>query len=186
MKKLADEFLNYISVEKGLADNTISAYRRDINKYIEYLRKNKKDSFPKTDHSDISNFMFSLKDKGLSSNSIARALAAIKVLYKFLSAEGHVNNDVASLLNFPKLWRKLPEVLSLDEVEKLLRLPNLKTWRGIRDKAFLELLYATGMRVSEVSGLKLTDLNLDVGFIKCTGKGQKQRLIPLGSYARGA
>lgn len=186
MKKPAGEFLNYISVERGLADNTISAYRRDINKYIDYLRENKKDSFGKTTHNDISSFMLFLKDNGLGSNSIARALAALKAFYKFLAAEGHVTNDVASVLNLPKLWRKLPDVLTLDEVEKLLRMPNLKTWRGIRDKAFLELLYATGMRVSEVSGLKLADVNLDAGFIKCTGKGQKQRLIPLGSYARGA
>lgn len=186
MKKLAGEFLNYISVERGLADNTISAYRRDINKYTDYLRKNRKDSFQKTAHTDISSFMLFLKDNGLGSNSIARALAALKALYKFLAAEGHVTSDVASVLNLPKLWRRLPDVLTMDEVEKLLRLPNLKTWRGIRDKAFLELLYATGMRVSEVSGLKLADVNLGAGFIKCTGKGQKQRLIPLGSYARVA
>jgi len=183
MKKSVEEFLSYLSVERGLAENTISAYRRDLNKYIEYLKQNNINSFGKSQRSNITNFMFYLKDKGLSSNSISRALIAIKVFYRFLVNEGYLKNDISSIISLPKLWKRLPEVLSRDEVERLLAAPNLRATQGIRDKAVLELMYATGMRVSEVADLKSGDLNLDMGFTKCIGKGQKERIIPLGSYA---
>lgn len=186
MKKLVEQFLNYLSIEKGLAENTISSYRRDLYKYIAYLERNKVDSFSKTNRGLITNFMLHLKDKGLNSNSIARALVAIKVFYRFLVNDGYLKSDITSVLSLPKLWRKLPEVLSLEEVERLLEGPNLRTWMGMRDKAVLELMYATGMRVSEIADLKLNDLNLDMGFVKCIGKGEKERIIPLGSYASRA
>lgn len=183
MKKLVEEFLNYLSIERGLAVNSISSYRRDLNNYIKYLEKNKIGSFSETKRNNITNFMLYLKDKGLNSSSIARALVATKVLYRFLVNEGYLKDDVTSVFTLPKIWRKLPQVLRPEEVEKLLRSPNLRTKLGIRDKAALELMYATGMRVSEISGLKLNDLNLDMRFVKCTGKGQKERIIPLGTYA---
>lgn len=183
MKKLVEEFLNYLSVERGLAVNSISSYRRDLNNYIKYLEKNKISSFSETKRNNITNFMLYLKDKGLNSSSIARALVATKVLYRFLVNEGYLKDDVTSVFTSPKIWRKLPQVLRPEEVEKLLRSPNLRTKLGIRDKAALELMYATGMRVSEIAGLKLNDLNLDMRFVKCTGKGQKERIIPLGTYA---
>ena len=183
MKKLVEEFLNYLSIERGLAVNSISSYRRDLNNYIKYLEKNKIGSFSETKRNNITNFMLYLKDKGLNSSSIARALVAIKVLYRFLVNEGYLKDDVTSVFTLPKIWRKLPQVLRPEEVEKLLRSPNLRTKLGIRDKAALELMYATGMRVSEIAGLKLNDLNLDMRFVKCTGKGQKERIIPLGTYA---
>jgi integrase/recombinase XerD len=183
MKKTAEEFLNYLSIERGLAENTISAYRRDLNAYIKYLKKNKISSFEQTKRGDITDFMLSLKERGLSSNSIARNLVAIKVLYRFLVNEKYLKNDVTAVLSLPRLWKKLPDVLAVQEIESLLRKPDLKTWLGIRDSAALELMYATGMRVSEISDLKLSDVNLDMGFVRCTGKGQKERIIPLGSYA---
>lgn len=183
MKKLVEEFLNYLSVERGLAVNSISSYRRDLNNYIKYLEKNKIGSFNETKRNNITNFMLYLKDKGLSSSSIARALVATKVLYRFLVNEGYLKDDVTSVFTLPKIWTKLPQVLRPEEVDKLLRSPNLRTKLGIRDKAALELMYATGMRVSEIAGLKLNDLNLDMRFVKCTGKGQKERIIPLGTYA---
>lgn len=183
MKKLVEEFLNYLSIERGLAVNSISSYRRDLNNYIKYLEKNKISSFSETKRNNITNFMLYLKDKGLNSSSIARALVATKVLYRFLVNEGYLKDDVTSVFTLPKIWRKLPQVLRPEEVEKLLRSPNLRTKLGIRDKAALELMYATGMRVSEIAGLKLNDLNLDMRFVKCTGKGQKERIIPLGTYA---
>ena len=186
MRKSVEEFLNYLSIERGLAENTISSYRRDLNKYIQYLENNKIGSFSETKRNNITNFMLYLKDRGLNSNSIARALVAIKVLYRFLVNEGYLKDDVTSILNLPKLWRKLPEALSLEEVNKLLASFNLRTSLGIRDKAVLELMYATGMRVSEIASLKLNNLNLDMGFVKCTGKGQKERIIPLGTYASQA
>ncbi|GAG24638.1 unnamed protein product, partial [marine sediment metagenome] len=181
-----EEFLNHLSVERGLAENSISAYRRDLKNYLKHLEKNKISSFSEIKRPNITNFMLHLKDRGLNSNSIARALVAIKVLHRFLLNENYLKDDVTSVLNLPKLWKKLPEVLSTQEVERLLRSPNLKTWTGIRDKAAMELMYATGMRVSEIAGLRLNDLNLDMGFVKCIGKGQKERIIPLGTYASTA
>lgn len=186
MKNLVEEFLNYLNVERGLASNTISAYRRDLAKYIKYLEAKKITSFRPVKRSDITNFMLSLKDKGLNSNSISRALVAIKMLHRFLVNERYLKDDVTSVMALPKLWKRLPEVLSSEEVEKLVNSPNLRTVQGVRDKAALELMYATGMRVSEIAGLKLADLNLDMGFVKCIGKGQKERIIPLGSYASRA
>lgn len=186
MKRLAEEFLNYLSVEKGLAANSISSYGRDLNKYIKYLEKNKIISFQATKRNDVTKFMLYLKDKGLNSNSIARALVAIKMLHRFLVNEGYLRDDVTYVLNLPKLWRSLPEVLSPQETDRLLCSPNLKTKDGIRARAALELIYATGMRVSEITNLKLDDLNLDMNFVKCIGKGQKERIIPLGNYAAGA
>ena len=129
-------------------------------------QKNKINSFSETKRSNITGFMLHLKDKGLNSNSIARATVAIKVLYRFLANERYLKDDVASVLNLPKLWKKLPQVLSVQEVDNLLQAPNLRTRLGIRDKAVLELMYATGMRVSEIASLKLNDLNLDMGFVK--------------------
>lgn len=186
MKKLVEEFLNYLSVEKGLAENTIKAYSRDLNKYMNYLQQNKISSFGQTKRDNITDFMHGLKDKGLNSNSIARALVAIKVLYKFLLNERYLKDDITAVLNLPKLWKRLPEVLSPQEVERLLRGPDLKAGLGIRDRAALELMYATGMRVSELTNLKINDLNLDMGFVKCTGKGQKERIIPIGTWAARA
>lgn len=183
MKKSLEEFLNYLTVERGLSANTISAYRRDLNKYLQYLEKLKVSSFGEIKRSQITDFMLLLKDKGLNSNSISRALVAVKMLHRFLVNEARLKDDVTSVLSSPKLWRKLPEVLSPDEVEQLLRGPNLKTLQGIRDRAALELMYATGMRVSEMTNLNLGDLNLEMNFVKCIGKGQKERVVPLGSYA---
>lgn len=183
MRNLIDEFLNYLTVERGLSQNTIVSYRRDLNKYINYLESKKIDSLENTDRSTVLSFVLNQKDKGLSVNSIARNLVAIKVFYRFLFRERFIKDDPTSVLDSPKLWKHLPDVLNIDEVEELLRRPNLKEWMGIRDKAALELMYATGMRVSEIVGLKLTDANLDVGYVRCVGKGQKERVIPLGRKA---
>ena len=127
-----------------------------------------------------------LKDKGLSGNTVGRELAAIKGFYRFLVLERYLKRDITSIMSAPKLWKKLPEVLRLDEVEKLLKKPNLKNWLGIRDRAALELIYATGMRVSEITDLTNENLNLEVGFVKCRGKGQKERIVPLGREAAKA
>jgi integrase/recombinase XerD len=183
MRKLIDEFLNYLTVERGLSQNTIISYRRDLNKYINYLGSKKIDSLENTDRSTVLSFVLNQKDKGLSVNSIARNLVAIKVFYRFLFRERFIKEDPTSVLDSPKLWKHLPDVLTSDEVEELLNKPNLKDWIGIRDKAALELMYATGMRVSEVAALKLADANLDLGYVRCVGKGQKERVIPLGRKA---
>jgi integrase/recombinase XerD len=124
--------------------------------------------------------MLSQKDRGLATNSVARRLAAIKALYKFLVRERILKTDPSSLIESPKLWKKIPETLSANEVDALLSQPNIRDRQGIRDKAILETLYATGMRVSEAVNLKVDNINLDVGFLRCFGKGNKERIIPLG------
>ena len=180
MRELVESFLNYLSVEKSLSKNTILSYRRDLEKYIHYLKDYNINSLSQTVRKNISDFMFSLKDGGLSAVSIARNLVAIKVLYRFLVRERILTTDPSSLLDSPKLWKKIPDVLSGLEVEALLEAPDLKTARGLRDKAILELMYATGLRVSEAVNLKTQDVNFDVGFLRCIGKGAKERIVPLG------
>jgi len=180
MRELIDVFLNYLSVERGLAQNTMISYREDLNHYMDYLDRRHIDALSKTDKNDIVNFMLDQKDRGLSANSVARRLAAIKVFYRFLVRERILKEDSTSLIDSPKLWKKIPETLSLNEVDALLAQPNIRDTQGIRDKAILETLYATGMRVSEVVNLKSDNVNLEVGFLRCIGKGNKERVIPLG------
>ncbi len=183
MHELVDAFLNYLSVERGLSRNTIIAYHEDINAYIDFLKGLHIDSFSLTKKNDITDFMFSQKDEGLSPNSVARRLAAIKTFYRFLVRERILKADPSSLIDSPKLWKKIPQILSANEVDVLLSQPNIRQQQGIRDKAILETLYATGMRVSEAANLKTDNVNLDVGFLRCIGKGNKERIIPLGKKA---
>jgi len=127
--------------------------------------------------------MFFQKDKGIAANSIARRLAAIKAFYRFLVRERILKADPTSLIDSPKLWKKIPQTLSLNEVDALLTRPNIRDAQGIRDRAILETLYATGMRVSEAVNLKIDNVNLDIGFLRCIGKGNKERVIPMGTKA---
>ncbi|MEA3328567.1 MAG: site-specific tyrosine recombinase XerD [Candidatus Omnitrophota bacterium] len=186
MGKLVDEFLNYLTVERGLSNNTIQAYQRDLNNYLDFLKKKGIESLEKVKREHITDFSLARKDKGLSVNSISRNLVAIKVFHRFLANEQHISGDVTDILTSPKLWKKLPEVLNVEEVSKLLSQPDLSAWTGIRDRAILEMLYGAGARVAELSGLKLSDLSLEAGFIKCTGKGGKERIVPLGKEATKA
>ncbi|MDP6685527.1 MAG: site-specific tyrosine recombinase XerD [Candidatus Omnitrophota bacterium] len=181
---LIEEFLSYLSVERGLADNTLSAYKRDLKVFFQYLKKKHVDSIKGVSRKNITSFMFSEKERGLSANSISRELACLKSFFKFLIGQQKIKEDVTSVIESPKLWRKLPDTLSLDDVEKLLSTPNVRDLIGARDKASLELMYATGMRVSELINIKMNDLNLDVGFVKCFGKGGKERIVPFGIKAK--
>jgi integrase/recombinase XerD len=186
MKEFLDIFLDYLSVERGLSTNTVVSYENDLNAYINFLTQRHRDTLSQTTKNDIVNFMLYQKDKGLSTNSIARRLAAIKVFYRFLVRERILKTDPTSLVDSPKLWKKIPETLSLNEVDALLNQPNIREKLGIRDKAILETLYATGMRVSEAANLKVDNVNLDIGFLRCIGKGNKERVIPLGKKAVGS
>ncbi len=183
MRELIDIFLNYLSVERGLSRNTMVSYKEDLNYYLEYLARRHIDAISKTNKNDIVSFMLEQKDKGLAANSVARRLAAIKVFYRFLVRERILKEDATTLIDSPKLWKKIPETLSLNEVETLLAQPDIRNKQGIRDKAILETLYATGMRVSEAVNLRTDNVNLDVGFLRCIGKGNKERVIPLGKKA---
>lgn len=178
------DFINYASVEKGLAKNSLLAYETDLKKYVAFLSDKKISDLSKVNRSHISQFLFYEKERKQEASSIARALVAIKLLHRFLVKEGHLKEDITSVLDSPKLWKHLPTFLTLKEVEAILRIPDLKTPTGIRDRAILELLYATGVRVSELVNLKLTDLNLDSCFLKCFGKGGKERIVPLGRSAK--
>jgi integrase/recombinase XerD len=186
MKKLLEEFLNYITIERGLSKNTISSYGTDLAHFIGYMATKGIDDVDKVTRQDIMTYLLQLKDKGISSNSISRALVAIKMFYRFLVQERLAKEDVAGVMESPKLIRPLPNVLGMAEVDKLLAAPDLRDWIGMRDRAALELMYATGMRVSELVELTMDGLNLDVGFIKCRGKGDKERIVPIGRAAKEA
>ncbi|MFA5150863.1 MAG: site-specific tyrosine recombinase XerD [Candidatus Omnitrophota bacterium] len=183
MKELIDTFLNYLSVERGLSNNTIISYREDLNTYLDFIEKNDIDALSKISKNNITNFMFAQKEKGIGANSIARRLAAIRMFHRFLTRERILKSDPSTLIESPKLWKRVPETLSLNEVEALIAQPNVRDIQGIRDKAILETLYATGMRVSEAVNLKKDNVNLDIGFLRCIGKGAKERVIPLGKKA---
>ncbi|MFA5177240.1 MAG: site-specific tyrosine recombinase XerD [Candidatus Omnitrophota bacterium] len=183
MKELIDTFLNYLSVERGLSNNTIISYREDLNTYLDFIEKSDIDVLSKISKNNITNFMFAQKEKGIGANSIARRLAAIRMFHRFLTRERILKSDPSTLIESPKLWKRVPETLSLNEVEALIAQPNVRDIQGIRDKAILETLYATGMRVSEAVNLKKDNVNLDIGFLRCIGKGSKERVIPLGKKA---
>lgn len=183
MDQYVDIFLDYLSVERGLAKNTIISYRRDLDSYLKFLGAVAQKTVAASSRDDIRDFMLYEKDKGLSANSIARSLASLRMFYRFCARERLIKADVSSYIDTPRLWKRIPDVLSLQDVEKLIEAPDLNTPRGIRDKAILEVMYATGMRVSEVSHLKLSDANREVGFVRCVGKGRKERIIPLGQKA---
>ncbi|MEW6074959.1 MAG: site-specific tyrosine recombinase XerD [Candidatus Omnitrophota bacterium] len=183
MQELIETFITYLSVERGLARNSILSYKKDLYSYADFLKNCLGLSLSKTTRNDITNFMLSQKDRGLSANSISRRLAAIRMFYRFLVRERILKSDPSSLIDSPKLWQKIPETLSVNEIESLLAQPDIRDVQGIRDKAILEVLYATGMRVSEAVHLKTDDVNVEVGFLRCIGKGNKERIIPLGKKA---
>jgi integrase/recombinase XerD len=186
MRALLEEFLNYVTVEKGLSKNTIMAYRTDIEHFMDHFEAKGIKDINGINRQDIMDYLLKRKDGGISSNSISRGLVAVKMLYKFLVQENFIKDNVAGILESPKLIRPLPNVMGMQDVENLLNSPDLRDWMGIRDKAALELMYATGMRVSELVELTVEGLNLDVGFIKCRGKGDKERIVPIGRKAREA
>ncbi len=184
MVELVEEFISYLSVERGLADNTLISYKRDLGRFLGYLKSRRILSIDNVTRQLITSFMLGEKDRGLSANSISRELACLKSFFKFLTRENRIKEDATSVIESPKLWKKLPFTLSIEEVAKLLTMPNLRDLIGMRDRASMELMYATGMRVSELINLKMDDLNMDVGFVRCFGKGNKERIVPFGKKAK--
>ena len=183
---LLDQFISHLRIERGLSENTISSYSSDLIKYFNYLKK--KNKLPVlVAREDIAEYVGSLKKyNAYSARTIARNLSAIKMFYRFLISEGRLTDNPARLLEPIKLPGRLPGTLSHDEVDRLLAVPDNTTSLGQRDCAMLELLYATGLRVSELVGLHLVNVNLDPGFIRTVGKGSKERLVPMGDNAREA
>jgi len=185
MNQLLDQFMDYLSVERGLSSNTLEAYRRDLTKFFGFLDRESSASTESVDPSDIIAYLIYLRKGKLAIRSISRNLVAVRMFYKFLVSEDVINEDPTLNLDSPKTGLSLPEVLSQEEVERLLSLPNSKE-QGIKDKAILELLYATGMRVSELINLPIDNIDLHEGYLKCIGKGSKERIIPVGRKAQRA
>jgi integrase/recombinase XerD len=183
LRAYVDEFLNAMAVERGVADNTLAAYSRDLRRYLTFLEGQEIASPGMVTRSHLQAFLAGLRDAGLASRSVARAMSALRTFHRFLAAEGYVRHDPTSLLRVPRVARSLPGVLSGDEIERLLQSPQVSQPRGLRDRAMLELLYATGLRVSELLSIPLTALDLTVGFVRCLGKGGKERVVPVGSSA---
>jgi integrase/recombinase XerD len=185
-ENLIEPFMDYLSIERGLAENTILAYRGDLLKYAQFMTVTLERPLTNIQRDDITRFMLDEKDKGLSPNSISRSLASIKMFHRFLVRERICKKDPAALVETPKLWKKLPDVLSVEEIERMIEASKGKDWQSIRDHAVLELFYASGVRVSELTDLKLENINLEIGYIRCVGKGRKERLIPIGKRAKVA
>lgn len=181
-KRVLDRYLEELAVERGLAQNSVDAYRRDLSRLGEMLAKRGGDLLT-ADAQALAGHLRDLRRQGLSPRSTARALAAIRGFYEHLVTHGERADNPAVNLLPPKLWRTLPKVLSEDEVEALLAAPDVHTPLGLRDRAMIELLYATGLRVSELIGLQLPQLRLDAGFLVAFGKGSKERVVPVGETA---
>ncbi len=184
MDQYLDYFFNFLSVERGLSTNTLNAYSRDLTSYFSYLKKDEKVTDPTTvSQSMLLRYLNYLKGKGLSPRSRARNLSTLRSFYRFLQRENYTEHDPTALVESPRSLPALPHLLSKQEVERLLQAPTGDKPIAVRDRAMLEVLYATGMRVSELVGLRLGDLKLDIGCLNAFGKGSKQRLIPLGEVA---
>lgn len=184
MDNLLDHFINYLRVERGLANNTIQAYSRDLTGFAEYLNKIRRTPFD-ISKEEISDYVVILHKK-YSARSVSRNVSSIKMFFRFLASEGSVETNPARLVETPRLPRKLPEFLNRQEVDLLLSQPKLSTKLGLRDRAMLEILYATGLRVSEMVSLRVLDVNLEAGFVRTMGKGSKERVVPLGQKATDA
>lgn len=182
MEKLLEDFLYDLNTDKGLSKNTLESYGRDLKQFFEYLSSSNISIYNVNKTSIIAYLMY-LQKKGKATSSISRSLAALRSFYQFLNNNRYIEKDPTINLESPKIEKKLPQILSVEEVELLLNQPNTNDPKGNRDRCMLELLYATGIRVSELVSLTVDDINLNMGFIKCSGKGMKDRVIPVGSMA---
>jgi integrase/recombinase XerD len=183
MESTIHVFLSYMRVEKGLAQNTILAYGRDLKRFAEFLRKRQKQGMEEVTREDVVDFLASLYKEKLDSRSVARYLVSLRGLYKFAMMEGTVTTDPTENLESPKVRNSLPTYLRIDEVDKLLQAPDVATPIGLRDRAMLEVLYSTGLRVSELLNLRISDIDMSIGCVRCIGKGDKERLVPIGRKA---
>ena len=185
MRQSVETFLNYLVVERGVSSNTLAAYRNDLYQLSSYLEsvhsgKENTNGLEKVDENAISDYMLYLHERGYSETTRARKVASAKSMFNFLLQEGAIKSDPTENLNSPRVGRSLPEVMTIQEVDRLLEAPAAGgTADTMRDRAMLELLYATGMRVSELVSLNLDDINLERGSIRCFGKGAKERLLPI-------
>jgi integrase/recombinase XerD len=180
MNAFLESFLDYISLERGLSINTRKAYADDIGQFLNDLTLKGVTSLSQVSRKQILDHLMAMKARDMSTNSISRHLVSIKVFFRYLQQEGMLDRNVTDTMDSPKLWKILPDTLSEKEVDLLLAAPDMHKPLGIRDRAILELFYASGLRVSELASLQLADLHLDEGYIRCIGKGRKERVIPVG------
>jgi integrase/recombinase XerD len=178
-----EDFVNYLRTECHLATNTVEAYRRDLTRFFQWLGSRRMQSLSV---SELAGYPAWLVEQTLAPKSVTRHVASLKVFFKYLQLEGAITDNQAALLGTQKLWQKVPQVLSVAQVEQLLTAPRAADGWWLRDRAILELLYATGCRVSELAGMKLRDLHLGERYCICHGKGDKQRIVPLGRRAIAA
>ena len=176
-----ERFLNYLTVEKGLSSNTLEAYRRDIRKFTVYLEENGK-NITGFKRSDLSSFINHLRDSGTQASTLARNISAMRSFCKFMLLEGIINEDPVENLSTPKGWKRIPRIIGTEEVSTLLKRPEGKKL-SLRDRAMLEIIYSSGLRAGEVISIKLNDINFEAGFITVTGKGSKQRVVPVNDAA---
>ncbi len=182
-----DDFFAYLSLEKGLSENTLEGYQSDLKQFLAQLEKTSNpSSWKKVTAADVSDWIYALSEEDYSNASLCRKLSAVRALDSFLLREKLVAKSFTEIVVGPKLRRKAPYTLSIQEVERLLEAPDLTTPQGLRDRAMLELFYSSGLRVSELSGLMLQQIDLDLGALKVYGKGSKERVCPMGSKAVAA
>jgi integrase/recombinase XerD len=186
MEQLIEEYLRYLTVERGLAENSLAAYARDLRRITGHLKHAGAGAFQEVSRGQVARLLLTLREEGLAPRTVARHIASLRGLFRFLLAQGHVKDDPTAHLESTSPWMRLPGVLSQEEVERLLAALVTSNPRGIRDKAMLEVLYAAGLRVSELVTLRLSDVDLEVGYVRCQGKGGKDRVVPLGSDAQTA
>jgi integrase/recombinase XerD len=185
LSDLCDRYLSHLIIEKGLAAKTIESYSHDLADYLDFLKHKGIKSIEAADTAAILKYLISLRQEGLAARSRARHLVTLRGFYRFLQQERIIDHNPAKLVELPKTGLKLPDALSIEEVQALLAAVETEKPAGLRDSAMLELLYATGLRVSELVALKHPDLNLEAGFVRALGKGAKERIVPIGAYARG-
>lgn len=183
MQALLDLFLDYLSLERGLSGNTLMAYRSDITAFLDFLQAKGIASINAVGRDDILGFLMKGKRRGLKTSTLSRELVAIKVFFRYLEQEGLTARDIAACMEGPKLWKILPVTLTPKEVDRLLEAPDIDARLGLRDKAIMETLYATGLRVSELAGLRIDNIHTEEGYLRCTGKGRKERVVPISSEA---
>ena len=176
-------FLSYLTVEAGLSENTILAYGRDLKSFLEHCKSNNIKHLLQIKPATIQDYLRILTQNQMGESSIKRALVAVRMFLRYSKLMGLVEDDFTAILESPKIWQRLPIICSKQQVIDLLNAPSRDEPFFLRDKAMLELLYATGMRASELAGLRIPDLNLDIGYLRCLGKGNRERVVPVGKVA---
>lgn len=183
MQALLDAFLDYLAIERGLSENTRAAYTGDLTRFLAFAMAHGRSSLNAVTRKDILDFLVDTRETGRTVATTARRLVAVKVFFRYLTREGLIASDPADVMDSPRLWQHLPSVLTPREVDALLAQPDPAKRLGLRDRAIIETLYATGLRVSELTSLSLDDLFFDLSCMRCLGKGNKERMVPFGASA---